>query len=89
MVFCNRFPSGINSNNANPAARQSANLIHARGRLITFDIAEDVSYTGDESLLRQLVSIAKSIVELHRGKIQAGTLDHNRVMFEVILRQHT
>lgn len=33
------------------------NLIHARGRLITFDIAEDVSYTGDESLLRQLVSI--------------------------------
>lgn len=134
-------------------AKSFENLIHARGRIITFDIAEDISYTGDESLLRQLVSIlvdnaakycaekgkiavhlktdrqiylqvvneyasadscdwekvfqrfyradrartpdgsyglglsiAKSIVELHRGTIHARTLEHDRVMFEVILR---
>ncbi len=31
------------------------------------------------------LSIAKSIVELHRGQIRTKTLDHGRVMFEVIL----
>lgn len=33
------------------------NLIHAKGRLLTLDIAEDITCTGDESKLRQLVSI--------------------------------
>lgn len=127
-------------------------LIHSRGRLVTFDIAENIICLGDESKLRQVVSIlmdnaakycdekgkiavhlksnrqihlqvindcstadgcdferiferfyradkartpdgsyglglsiAKSIVELHKGKIHATVLEHNRVMFEVIL----
>ncbi|MCH5342100.1 MAG: HAMP domain-containing histidine kinase [Acetatifactor sp.] len=133
-------------------AKSFENLIHTRGRLLTLDIAEDISYSGDESRLRQLVSIlmdnaikycddkgkiavrftadksvclqitndytgfegfepekvferfyrgdrartpdgsfglglsiAKSIVELHRGIIRAKVLDHGRVQFEVVL----
>lgn len=31
------------------------------------------------------LSIAKSIVELHRGQIRTKTLDHGRIMFEVVL----
>ena len=38
-------------------AKSFENLIHTRGRLLTLDIAEDISYSGDESRLRQLVSI--------------------------------
>lgn len=134
-------------------AKSFENLIHSRGKLITFDIAEDISYLGDESKLRQVVSIlmdnavkycdeggkiavslksgkqlrlrvindcasadeceldkvferfyradrarisdgsyglglsiAKSIVELHKGEIHARALEHNRVMFEVVLK---
>lgn len=134
-------------------AKSFENLIHAQGRIITFDIAEDITYLGDESKLRQVVSIlmdnaakycdekgkiavrlksdrqirlqvindysptgdcdlekvferfyradkarasdgsyglglsiAKSIVELHKGEIRAKALEHNRVMFEVILK---
>lgn len=33
------------------------------------------------------LSIAKSIVELHKGEIRAKVLEHDRVMFEVILTQ--
>ena len=33
------------------------NLIHANGKLLTLDIAENITYSGDESRLRQLVSI--------------------------------
>lgn len=133
-------------------AKSFENLIHSQGRLITFDIAEDIYYRGDESRLRQVVSIlmdnaakycdekgkiavrlksdrqirlqvtndcrtcadcdfekvferfyradkartsdgsyglglsiAKSIVELHKGEIHAKVLEHNRVMFEMIL----
>lgn len=134
-------------------AKPFENLIHSQGKLITFDIEEGISYTGDESWLRQLVSIlmdnaakycdeqgkiavhlkadkqirlqiindyapadscdwekvferfyrtdkartpdgsyglglaiAKSIVELHKGTIHARALEHDRVLFEVILR---
>lgn len=134
-------------------AKSFENLIHASGRLITFDIAEDIHYTGDEAKLRQVVSIlmdnaakycdekgkiavklsndkqiklqvindfasatdcdlsqvferfyradkartsdgsyglglsiAKSIIELHKGDIQVKPLAHDRVMFEVILK---
>lgn len=133
-------------------AKSFENLIHSRDRLVTFDIAENIICLGDESKLRQVVSIlmdnaakycdekgkiavhlksnrqihlqvindcrtadscdfervferfyradkartsdgsyglglsiAKSIVELHKGKIHATVLEHNRVMFEVIL----
>lgn len=133
-------------------AKSFENLIHTRGRVLTLDIGEDISYSGDESRLRQLVSIlmdnavkycddkgkiavrltvdksislqitndytgsdgfdpekvferfyrgdkartpdgsyglglsiAKSIVELHRGSIRAKVLDHGRVQFEVML----
>jgi len=133
-------------------AKSFENLIHSRGRIITFDIAENIFCPGDESRLRQVVSIlmdnavkycdengkitvrlrsdrqihlqvindfhnaadcdfdkvferfyradkarksdgsyglglsiAKSIVELHKGNIHARLLEHNRVMFEVIL----
>lgn len=133
-------------------ARSFENMIHSRGRLVTFDIAENIYCLGDESRLRQVVailmdnaakycdekgkisvrlksdrqirlqvvndfhnvsscdldkvferfyradkartsdgsyglglSIARSIVELHRGKIHADALEHNRVMFEVTL----
>ncbi len=38
-------------------AKSFENLIHSRGRLITFDIEENVLYLGDESKIRQLVSI--------------------------------
>ena len=38
-------------------AKSFENLIHANGRLLTLDIADDIAYTGDESKLRQLVSI--------------------------------
>lgn len=134
-------------------AKSFENLIHSRGRLLVFDIAEDISCFGDESTLRQMVSIlmdnaakycdeqgkitirlhrdkmirlqvinsfanasdcdfskvferfyradrarvsdgsyglglsiAKSIVEQHRGEIRVKTLEHDRVMFEVLLR---
>lgn len=134
-------------------AKSFENLIHSRGRLITFDIEENIIYPGDESGLRQMVSIlmdnaakycdekgkiavrlksdrqihlqvindcrtsadcdfdkvferfyradkartpdgsyglglsiAKSIVELHKGEIHAKVLEHDRVMFEVVLR---
>lgn len=133
-------------------AKSFENLIHAGNRLITFDIAEGITCLGDESKLRQLVSIlmdnaakycdekgkiavrlsdgrqillqvindfsnaesceldrvferfyradkartsdgsyglglsiAKSIVALHGGTIQARPLTHNRVVFEVML----
>jgi len=134
-------------------AKSFENLIHSQGKLISFDIAEDVSCLGDESKLRQTVSIlmdnavkycdekgkvavrlksdrhirlqvindcagtegfepekvferfyradkartsdgsyglglsiAKSIVELHKGEIHARVLEHSRVMFEVLLK---
>lgn len=38
-------------------AKSFENLIHANGKLLTLDIADDIAYTGDESRLRQLVSI--------------------------------
>lgn len=38
-------------------AKSFENLIHTQGRVLTLDIAEDISYSGDESRLRQLVSI--------------------------------
>ena len=38
-------------------AKSFEGLIHAKGKLLTLDIAEDISYSGDESRLRQLVSI--------------------------------
>lgn len=38
-------------------AKSFENLIHAKGKLLTLDIAEDIMYSGDESRLRQLVSI--------------------------------
>lgn len=38
-------------------AKSFENLIHAQGRLLTLDIVEDIACSGDESKLRQLVSI--------------------------------
>ncbi|MCM1191025.1 MAG: HAMP domain-containing histidine kinase [Butyrivibrio sp.] len=133
-------------------AKSFEGLLHSQGKLIVFDIAENIEYTGDESRLRQVVSIlmdnavkycdpdgkvtvkllrdrqvklqiindfaavadcrldrlferfyradrartpdgsyglglsiAKSIVEQHKGEIRAKALDHGRIMFEVIL----
>lgn len=133
-------------------ARSFENLIHSQGRLVTFDIAENIICLGDESRMRQVVSIlmdnaakycdekgkiavrlradrqirlqvtndfhnagscdfekvferfyradkartpdgsyglglsiARSIVELHKGQIRARVLEHHRVMFEVTL----
>ncbi|MCM1064738.1 MAG: HAMP domain-containing histidine kinase [Eubacterium sp.] len=133
-------------------ARSFENLIHSRGRLVTFDIEEGIRCLGDESKIRQVVSIlmdnavkycdekgkiavrlksdrqirlqvindfhnaahcdfekvferfyradrartsdgsyglglsiARSIVELHKGDIHAKALEHDRIMFEVIL----
>lgn len=130
------------------------NLIRSREKSVTFDIAEDIFYTGDESRMRQLVSIlmdnaakycdekgvisvclkadrlirlqvindykavdfcdleqvfqrfyrtdkartpdgsyglglsiAKSIVELHRGTIHAKALNHDKILFEVLLHR--
>ncbi len=134
-------------------AKSFENIIHSGGRLLVLDIAEDVTCTGDESTLRQVVSIlidnaakycddrgkisvrlfrdkqihlqvtndyskaedcdfsrvferfyradkarasdgsyglglsiAKSIVELHRGELRVKTLQHERVMFEAVLK---
>ena len=134
-------------------AKSFENMIHSGGRLLVFDIAEDITYTGDESALRQVVSIlidnaakycdeqgkvvvrlyrdrqihlqvindftnaeecdfsrvferfyradkarvsdgsyglglsiAKASVELHKGEIRVKTLEHDRVMFEVVLK---
>ena len=133
-------------------AKSFENLLHSQGKVLTLDIEENITYRGDESKLRQLVSIlmdnavkycdekgkvavkltadrqvklqvindysdvenfetdqvferfyradkartpdgsyglglsiAKSIVELHRGSIRAKALEHGRIMFEVIL----
>lgn len=143
-------------------AKSFEGLLHSKGNtsqgnsslrnVMVFDIAENIEYTGDESRLRQLVSIlmdnavkycdpggkvtvrlfrdrqiklqiindfadmagcelgkvferfyradrartsegsyglglsiAKSIVELHKGEIQAKALEHGRIMFEVKL----
>ena len=38
-------------------AKSFENLIHAKGKLLTLDIADDITYTGDEARLRQLISI--------------------------------
>lgn len=38
-------------------AKSFENLIHSKGRVLTLDIAENIHYTGDESKLRQIVSI--------------------------------
>ncbi len=134
-------------------AKSFENMIHSGGRLLVFDIAEDITYTGDESALRQVVSIlidnaakycdeqgkiavrlsrdrqirlqvindftnaaecdfsrvferfyradkarasdgsyglglsiAKADVDLHKGEIRVRVLEHDRVMFEVILK---
>lgn len=133
-------------------AKSFESLLHSQGKLLTLDIAEGILYSGDESKLRQVVSIlmdnavkycdergktavkltadrqirlqvindysdiekceldkvferfyradrartpdgsyglglsiAKSIVELHKGTIRAKALEHGRIMFEVIL----
>lgn len=133
-------------------AKSFESLLHFQGKLLTLDIAENITYNGDESKLRQMVSIlmdnavkycdekgkvavkltgdrqirlqvindyadtenfeadkvferffradkarisngsyglglsiAKSIVELHKGTIRAKVLEHGRIMFEVIL----
>lgn len=133
-------------------AKSFEGLLHSQGKLITLDIAENIQYTGDESKLRQVVSIlmdnaakycdangkvavrlfsdrqvrlqiindfsdvvnceldkvferfyradkartpdgsyglglsiAKSIVELHKGEIRAKALEHGRIMFEVTI----
>ena len=133
-------------------AKSFESLLHSQGKLLTLDIAENITYYGDESKLRQMVSIlmdnavkycdekgkvavkltgdrqirlqvindyadtenfeadkvferffradkarisdgsyglglsiAKSIVELHKGTIRAKVLEHGRIMFEVIL----
>lgn len=133
-------------------AKSFEGLLHSHGKLIAFDIAENIRYNGEESRLRQVVSIlmdnaakycdeggkvtvklardkavrlqivndfsdirhfdptkvferfyradksrtsdgsyglglsiARSIVEQHKGNIRAKTLEHDRVMFEVTL----
>lgn len=133
-------------------AKSFESLLHSQGKLLTLDIAENITYYGDESKLRQMVSIlmdnavkycdekgkvavkltgdrqirlqvindyadtenfeadkvferffradkartsdgsyglglsiAKSIVELHKGTIRAKVLERGRIMFEVIL----
>ena len=38
-------------------AKSFESLLHSQGKLIAFDIAEDIRYNGDESRLRQVVSI--------------------------------
>lgn len=38
-------------------AKSFENLIHAGGRVLTLDIADDIIYQGDESKLRQVISI--------------------------------
>lgn len=134
-------------------AKSFENVIHGKGKLITFDIADHIVCLGDESRIRQVVailmdnaakycdpqgkiavrlaaekqirlqiindyaaaadcdlsrifqrfyrgdkartpdgsyglglSIAKSIVEQHRGEIHAAALEHHRLMFEVTLK---
>jgi len=135
-------------------AKSFEHLIHKSGKIITLDIADNIICLGDESRLRQVVSIlvdnaakycdqngkiavrltadkliriqvindyaraeacdlsrvferfyradrartpdgsyglglsiAKSIVELHKGGIQAKPLDHGRLLFEVTLNR--
>lgn len=135
-------------------AKSFERLIRSGGRLITFDIAEEIFCFGDESRLRQAVailmdnaakycdeqgkiavklsqekhirlqvindysavanleldrvferfyrgdkartpdgsyglglSIAKSIVEQHKGELQAKALEHGRILFQVCLRK--
>ena len=38
-------------------AKSFENLIHAKGRILTLDIEDNITYLGDESRLRQVVSI--------------------------------
>lgn len=133
-------------------AKPFEDLLHSQGKVLTLDIAESITYNGDESKLRQVVSIlmdnavkycdekgkvavkltsdrqirlqvindyansesfeaekvferffrgdkartpdgsyglglsiAKSIVELHKGSIRAKALEHGKILFEVIL----
>ena len=133
-------------------AKSFENLIHSTDRLLTLDISDNISFCGDESRLRQVVSIlmdnavkycdekgkiavrfyrdrqihlqvindfckadkcdfsrvferfyradkarssdgsyglglsiAQSIIELHKGDIRAVILEHDRVMFEAVL----
>lgn len=68
-------------------AKSFENIIHAGGRLLVFDISEDITYTGDESALRQVVSIlidnaAKYCDE--KGKIVVRLSRDKQIRLQVI-----
>lgn len=68
-------------------AKSFENLIHAGNRLITFDIAEGIRFLGDESKIRQLVSILMDNAAKYcdeRGKIAVRLSDGRQILLQVI-----
>lgn len=68
-------------------AKSFENLVHSQGKLITFNIAENILYFGDESKLRQLVSILIDNAVKYcddKGKIGIHLTDNKYICLQVI-----
>lgn len=68
-------------------AKSFEGLLHSQGRLVVFDIAENIEYTGDESKLRQLVSILMDNAVKYcdpGGKVTVKLFQDKQVKIQVI-----
>ena len=68
-------------------ARSFENLIHSRGCLVTFDIAENIRCLGDESGLRQVVSILMDNAAKYcdeKGKIAVRLRADRQIRLQVV-----
>lgn len=68
-------------------AKSFENLIHSTDRLLTLDIADNINYTGDESKLRQVVSILMDNAAKYcdeKGKIAVKLSRDRQIRLQVI-----
>lgn len=68
-------------------AKSFEGLLHSQGKLIVLDIAENIEYTGDESRLRQLVSILMDNAVKYcdpDGKVTVKLYQDKQVKIQVI-----
>ena len=67
-------------------AKSFENLIHTKGRILTLDIVDDILYLGDESKLRQVVSILMDNAVKYcseQGKIAVRLISDKSVILQV------
>lgn len=63
------------------------NIVNSQGKIITFDIEDDVRYNGDESMIRQLVSILMDNAAKYcddSGKIAVSLKGGKKILLRVI-----